>query len=325
MSSTKASGLDGFTAVFFKAIWSFLSQGIWELVEESRKLFQVWSHLNTTFLALIPKSQEATKPGDFCPISLYNVICKILSTIMVRRLKPLLHRIISHEHSGFVARQILDGIISAHETIHSIKSHKLRGILLKLDLLKAYDRLSQEYLLEVVRAFGFSLDQIQWVKSMISTSFFSILGNGMPSGTFWSSRGIRQVDPLSPFLFTIIVEGFGHLHKAAKKSHQISWLHLSGSNIDMTHQQFMDDNLLFGVATLRESSHLNNILEFFQEASGMILNKLKSDIFFFNTPAPCKHDQPEPWASTLALSPLNIWSFLSCSTPYSSPPGRTSM
>ena len=115
--------------------WPFLSQDIWELVEESWKLRQLWSGLNATFIALIPKFQEATRLGKFRHISLYNVIYSILSTIMVCKLKLLLHCIIIYEYSGFVeGHQILDGIFSTHETIHSIKSHKLRGMLLKLDL-----------------------------------------------------------------------------------------------------------------------------------------------------------------------------------------------
>lgn len=76
---------------------------------------------------------------------------------MVRKLKPILHHIISHEQSGFLeGHKILDRIVSSHETIHSIMAHKAGGMFLKLDLSKAYDRLNWGYLLEVFKACGFA-------------------------------------------------------------------------------------------------------------------------------------------------------------------------
>ena len=152
----KSPGPDGLTSEFFKAAWPFMGPDIQEVVEESRRNKKVYPALNATFRTLIPKHKNADTPMGFRPVALCNVIYKILSTIMVNRLKPLLPTIISLEQTGFVkGRQILDGIVVAQEAIHSLTKDKQRGLLIKLDLSKAYDRISLQYLIEVMRPCGF--------------------------------------------------------------------------------------------------------------------------------------------------------------------------
>jgi hypothetical protein len=87
-------------------------------------------------------------------------------------------------------------------------------MLLKLDLAKAYDKLNCSFLKEVLRAYGFKHDWVKWINNLISTTFFSILVNGSPSSNFQSSHGLRQGDPLPPFLFILLAEGLGRNVKA---------------------------------------------------------------------------------------------------------------
>ena len=162
------------------------------MAEESRRHGKVYLALNVTFLTLIPKQENTDRPVGFHPIALCNVIYKILSTIMVNRLKPLLPSLISPEQTGVVTgRQILDGIVTAQEAIHSLKSTKTKGMLIKLDLAKAYDRINWPYLIAILRAYGFDQRWVQWIYSFISTPNFSIMLNGIPSQPFNSSRGLR--------------------------------------------------------------------------------------------------------------------------------------
>ena len=147
MAKDKAPGPDGFTTNFFHAGWEWLIEEIWDLVEDSRKSKSVLRALNSTFLTLIPKESGTEDPGKIRPISLCNAIYKIISKVIANRLKPLLPIIISPYQAGFVeGRKILDGIILVHETIHSLKITKTLGILLKLDLSKAYDKLNWQVL-----------------------------------------------------------------------------------------------------------------------------------------------------------------------------------
>lgn len=112
MEKGKALGPDGFTVYFFQNCWDLLKDEILEVVEESRWTGRLLSALNATFLPLILKEQGADSPSKFRPISLCNVILKIITKVMENRLKPLMPGLISPEKSGFVeGRQILDGII----------------------------------------------------------------------------------------------------------------------------------------------------------------------------------------------------------------------
>eukprot|EP00253_Pinus_taeda_P007886 PITA_07886 len=156
-------------------------------------------------------------------------------------------------------------------------------MMIKLDLSKAYDRLSLNYLGKVLESFGFSRRWIDWIHSLISSPNFSILVNGTPSKTFTASRGIRQGDPLSPFLFILAAEGLGRFIKKEKEANRIKGHKLWGNNLPLTHQQFVDDIMLFGEPTVKEVRHLRRILDLFAEDSGLEINRDKSCVFIFNT------------------------------------------
>eukprot|EP00253_Pinus_taeda_P024627 PITA_24627 len=143
MKKGKAPGPDGFTAEFYQVGWHFLGQEVLEAVEESRLKQRMWSGINSTFLTLIPKNNSFEEAQGFRPIALCNVIYKIIATLIAKRLKTLLLSIISPEQTGFVeGRQILDGLVVTQEVIHSLNQNKQRGMMIKLDLSKAYDHLS---------------------------------------------------------------------------------------------------------------------------------------------------------------------------------------
>jgi len=147
--------------------------------------------LNSTFITLIPKEKHSQTPHKFRPISLCNVIYKILSKVIAIRLKPLLPLLISPEQSGYVeGMQITDGIILTHEIIHSLKQSKKAGMLLKIELSKAFDTLSYNYIQKMLLGFGFTPPWVRWIMSLITSTFFSILVNGIPSTCFHPSRGI---------------------------------------------------------------------------------------------------------------------------------------
>jgi len=153
----KAPDPDGFKTTFFHAFWKLIRDEVWQVVEESRTLHWLLPSLNSTFIALIPKEESNITPDKFRPISLCNVIYKVISKVIANRLKPLLPLLISPEQSRYVeGRQILDGIILSHEIIHSLKHIKQVGMILKLDLSKAFDKLNWIYIQKMLLAFGFS-------------------------------------------------------------------------------------------------------------------------------------------------------------------------
>jgi hypothetical protein len=287
MPAGKAPGPDGFTTDFFHHCWDLIREDVWAVVEESRTSGLVLPALNATFLTLIPKEERVTNPKHFRPIALCNVIYKIITKVIATRLKPILPFIISKEQSGYVeGRQIMDSIILAHEIIHSLKSSRTPGMLIKLDLSKAFDRVSWQYIQAILTSFGFDHVWVSWILNLISSTFFSILVNGVPSAPFSPSRGIRQGDPLSPFLFVLLAEGLGRGIKAAIHEGSLKGLPLHNVHPAPSHSQFVDDTLLLNSPSVQEATRLNSILSDFSEASGMMLNLDKSKLYFFNTPIP---------------------------------------
>lgn len=154
---------------------------------------------------------------------------------------------------------------------------------MQLDLSKAYDKVSWNYFEAILNAFGFDKQWIKWILALIKSSMFSILVNGSPSEPFSPSRGIRQGDPLSPFLFFILMEGLSRLIIAMKNEGKIKGLQPFHSIPATMHQQFVDDTMLHGTSTVKEALAFKKILDLFSKASGMEINISKSTIFFFNT------------------------------------------
>lgn len=207
------------------------------MVEESRRTGQILKAFNATFLMSIPKEHGADMLGKFRLISLCNVILKIITKVMANRLKPLMSGLISLEKMGFIeGRKILDGIILTHEMIHSLKQAKAPRMLIKVDLTKAYDKVSWRFMKDVLKAFGFQHDWVRWIGNLLSSSFFSILLNGVSSTTFQASRGLRQGDPLSPFLFNLMAEGLDRDLKVRQVAGDIKGVGPHKGMVPQTHQ-----------------------------------------------------------------------------------------
>lgn len=160
--------------------------------------------------------------------------------------------------------------------------------MIKLDLSKAYDRLNWKYLEATLLAYGFCNRWVNWILNMIATPNFSILLNGTPTSTFIVTRGLRQGDPLSPFLFIIAAEGIGRYFKKELRERKIKGFRLWGNNISVTHQQFVKDIMIFCKVSLREVKMVKEILEVFMEALRTEINKGKSNTFIFNSPETIK-------------------------------------
>ena len=100
--------------------------------------------------------------------------------------------LISPEQSGFVeGRQIFDGVVLVHEVLHSLKSSRIPGMMIKLDIAKAYDKLNRDFMEKMLGAYGFSPGWVEWVMSLVSSPFYNILLNGSSTSSFQESRGIH--------------------------------------------------------------------------------------------------------------------------------------
>ncbi|KAJ8763443.1 hypothetical protein K2173_002326 [Erythroxylum novogranatense] len=284
MEPNKASGPDGLNPAFFQKFWSIIGGDICQACREWLQLGALPPSLATTLIVLIPKCDNPLHVTEFRSIALCNVIYKILSKALATRLKSLLPTIISLNQSAFVpGRLITDNFIVASETLHGLKQRS-RGnsgsCALKIDIAKAYDRVSWDYLLAMLTALGFSAVWIKWMRICISNISYMISVNGTEVGPIISSRGLRQGDPLSPYLFLIVAEGLSLLLKDGERRGVIHGCRARLGCLRISHLFFADHSLLFFNGTVSEATQVKHILGIYEAASGQSINYGKSGILF---------------------------------------------
>ncbi|KAL0003477.1 hypothetical protein SO802_017258 [Lithocarpus litseifolius] len=278
MEPLSAPGPDGMPPTFFQTYWSLVGDDVSSTVLNCLNNCSMPAEINHTFITLIPKVKSPEYISQFRPISLCNVIYKLVSKVLANRLQGILPDIISENQSAFQAgRLISDNILMAYETLHYMKHQpgKAGFMALKLDMSKAYDRVEWSYLKLLMLKMGFHEKWVYLMMMCITTVSYSILINGEPSGKIVPSRGLRQGDPISPYLFLLCSEGLHALiEKAALEGH-IRGISLCRNGPRLTHLFFADDSLLFCRASIQECNHIQAILSDYEKASGQKLNREK--------------------------------------------------
>ena len=210
------------------------------------------------------KDSRAKEIKDFRPISLVGGIYKIIAKVLANRMRRVMDKIISKPQHAFVKeRQILDSVLIVNECLDSRLKSGDPGVLCKLDIEQAYDHVDWNFLLYLLRRCGFGERWCLWIKQCITTARFSVLINGVPSGFFGSSHKVRQGDPLSPFLFVLVMEAFSKMLGALSSRGLISGSLVGSSEQDrviVSHLLFADDTLIFCGANDSQIRHIGALL-----------------------------------------------------------------
>ncbi|KAB2601993.1 hypothetical protein D8674_002998 [Pyrus ussuriensis x Pyrus communis] len=284
MGGLKAPGPDGFQGVFYQTYWEIVKEGVSALVRDLIQDAAGSSLINQTHVVLIPKVPNPEVVSHFRPISMCNYSYKILSKILANRLKVILPKIISPSQNAFVAgRQIQDCIGIAHEMFHYLKGRKARNrfeMAIKLDMQKAYDRVEWDFLDAVMERMGFCSSWRSLISGCVSSVKFAVLLNGQAGKSFAPSRGLRQGDPISPYLFILVGEVLSTLIQGAVVQGRLEGVKIGGSGPVISHLFFADDTLLFLRADMKNCRNLRNLLDNFCVASGQKVNLEKSSVFF---------------------------------------------
>jgi hypothetical protein len=236
---------------------------------------------------LIPKTKNPTRVTDYRPISLCNVVYKIVAKVLANRLKLILPIIISSNQSAFIpGRLISDNILVAYETLHTMHA-RMWGregyMAVKLDMSKAYDRVEWSFLRAVMLRLGFAPRWVELIMKCVSTVTYSIIVNGQPAGLIEPTRGLRQGDPLSPYLFLLCAEVLSSQFQQAERVGLLRGVPTSSKGPRLNHLFFADDCLLFCKASVSEWQILTGILDEYEKALGQRLNKDKTSVFSVET------------------------------------------
>jgi len=283
MQPLKAPGPDGFYAFFFQRYWPVVHDDVCKVVLHVLHGNPMPCGINDTFVTLIPKIPNPEKVTQFRPIGLCNVIYKLIARCIINRLKPALPHLISPMQSSFVpGRQITDNVIITQEVLQTMrrKTGHTGWMAIKLDLEKAYDRLSWTFIQDTLVKMRLPGSLIKVIMTCVSSCTLNILWNGKPSETFQPSRGVRQGDPLSSYLFVACMERLSQLIEAHCTQGDWQAIPLTRAGTRLSHLMFADDVVLLGEASLKQAQTIKSCLLEFCQASGQKISLEKSRVYF---------------------------------------------
>ena len=304
LKAFKAQGPDGLHTGFFHRFWLVVGKSVIDVIKKIFTERTVPEYLNRTLIALIPNIQSPETLSNYRPISLCNTVYKIVTKIIVARLRPHLDKLISPLQTAFVrGRKGIDNAIIMQEVIHTISKKKGRVgyMALKIDLEKTYDKFEWSFIRDMLIRANLPTDLIDVIMSCISMVSTSILFNGEALDPLYPSSGIRQGDPLSPYLFILCMEFLGQLIEEKCNAKLWQPVKASCSGLAFSHLFFADDLVLFAKSDPTNCSAIRDVLDVFCSLSGQSVSDAKSRVYFSPN---VDRDSRESFCDILGFAPI---------------------
>ena len=270
---SKSPGNDGLTVEFYLAFWPLFGKLVVDSLKYAFEYGELSNSQKQAVITLIEKKgKDKRLVKNWRPISLINVNAKLASKTLAKRLEKVLPEVIHFNQNAFVkGRKIFDAVRTIDYVIDYAKYKDIPGILVAIDFEKAFDSLNFDFLLRVLHAFNFGPSFIQWMRVLYNNASSCIINNGFTTGPFALSRGVRQGDPLSPYLFIIALET---LAIKIREDDSINGITIRDESVKLS--LFADDMTCF----LKDSSSYTNLfvtLKTFCESSGLKINNEKTE------------------------------------------------
>ncbi|GJY86276.1 hypothetical protein Tco_0500302 [Tanacetum coccineum] len=261
MSDDKSLGPDGYTAAFFKGAWEIVGVDISNVVREFFVTEKLLKEVNHTITALILKMSFPTRVNDYRPISCCNVLFKCISKIISNHIKDCLTDLLMHNY-------------------HLDRGPPRCGF--KVNIQKGYDTVDWNFLKKILLGFGFQTHMVSWIMKCVSSTSFSVSLNVSLYGFFKGKSGLRQGDPLSPYLFTLVMEILSLILKRKVRNSEDFVFHHHFSSLDIINLCFTDDLFLFAHGDVNSARVIMDALDEFKSVSGLVPSLPKSTAYFCN-------------------------------------------
>lgn len=276
----KAPGPDGFTFKLLKTHWDVFKNDIRDAVKHFEACGSFAPGCNSSFITLVPKVKDPITLADYRPISLIGCIYKIVAKTLALRLKGVIGELVDSVQSAYIeGRNILDGPLIMNEICSWARKTKKKMFVFKADFEKAFDSVNWGFLDSLMQQMGFGAKWRAWIHGCLSSAKASILVNGSPTGEFQLMRGVRQGDPLSPFLFILAMEGLNVAIKGAVGKRLLKGVNLPNNGPTLSHLFYADDAIFLGDWDRGSAENLARILKCFEVVSGLKVNFQKSRVF----------------------------------------------
>lgn len=274
----KSPGSDGLTNEFYKTFADILVPILAKLYGHMEERKVVPESITKGIITILYKNKgNAHKLENYRPLSLLNGDYKILAKVFANRIKRVVGSIISNTQGYSIPeRDITDTICSVRDVVGHMNKEDEGGVLLSVDLNKAFDRVEHDYLWQTMYKFGFGERLVSWLKLLYDNAKSCVKVNGVLTEVFALRRSIRQGCPLSAILYSISAEPFAAF---VKKDTRISSVDIPFGKKSLIYQ-YADDTSI----TVKDLESVNYVLEdlrLYEKASGAKINVEKSEIMFF--------------------------------------------
>jgi mannosylglycoprotein endo-beta-mannosidase len=274
----KAPGPDGFTNDFYKSCWDIIKFDVLSAFHSIHSLHcDYLTQINGAQVILIPKVEVAAELKDFRPISLIHSFAKLFMKVLALRLSGYIGKLISKSQSAFIkGRYIQDNFLYVRDLARHYHRSKTPVCLFKLDISKAFDTVSWEYLLEMLSQRGFSRRWTDWLAALLRTSSSVIMLNSNSGPRICHSRGLRQGDPLSPYLFILAMDVLSRIFEIATEEGLLT--PLKGRHARLRLSLYADDVMIFCNPIKSDITGIMQIMKAFGDTTGLQINMAKSSV-----------------------------------------------
>ncbi|XP_062093919.1 uncharacterized protein LOC133799949 [Humulus lupulus] len=277
----KSPGPDGFGSGFFKVMWQDIGDEICRAISQFFELGRIPEELLDTTLSLVPKCENPSRAVDYRPIACCSTLYKCISKLLYSRLAKVLPILVQSNQGAFVkGKSIAHNIMIFQDLIENYgRSTTSPRCAIKIDISKAYDTVDWWFIEDLLTALCFLERFIKWLMTCLKNTSYLLLMNGRVQGIFKGEKGLRQGDPLSPFLFVLIMEYLTQRLQLAALDSSFRY-HPMCKSLNLLSLCFVDDLLLFCKGSMAAVGVLKSALEEFSAVTGLEINTSKSHVYF---------------------------------------------